>query len=206
MFRNKSITQYDVEYREFIEYQMCRYNWNKWLFNLPISAISACSSSSPRNHDDTTTNFRTCSGIKHRKNATFPKNTSFPSTRMSYGCLTTAIKVRDVRWKRHFFLHRLKFIFYRCRRRYTVNCCNCIVHGIRQNVFRICIDLSAFCDIPLRGWMLHFWLGRRIKCFDSYFTSLCAYIPRKCANFTIQDFVSLICIPKLFRVCCSIYQ
>lgn len=56
-----------------------------------MSAISACSSSSPRNHDDTTTNFRTCSGMKHRRNATFPKNTSFPSTRMSYGCLTTAI-------------------------------------------------------------------------------------------------------------------
>lgn len=70
-------------------------------FYLPIYASSASSSSSPRNQDVTVTYFRTCSGIKHLKKATFPKNTSVPSTLISYGCLTTWIKKIDKkkRWE-----------------------------------------------------------------------------------------------------------
>lgn len=77
--------QFHLNYKKIIKSQQID-------FDLPISANSARSSSSPRNHDVTATYFLTCSGTKHRKKATFPKNTSFPSTLISYNCLTTEIK------------------------------------------------------------------------------------------------------------------
>lgn len=48
-----------------------------------MSANSGNNTSSPRYQDVTDTTSLTCSGIKQRKKATFPKKTSLPSTRLS---------------------------------------------------------------------------------------------------------------------------